>query len=126
MYRFGVTMAWGLISAVLVYATNEKLFTGLGAGALLAVVLGGGLWLVDSAVIPNRRLIRMANLPVRLGLWFTSYHVLPAAVIWGLATATGLFVLPVGYATALAMCVPISLITLSEFVDLSWLSRIRQ
>jgi hypothetical protein len=126
MFRFGISMVWGLMSAVIVYGANDKLFAGLGAAAALAGVLGLSLWGADSFALPNGKLIRMANLPFRLGMWFVLYHVLPAAIIWVLASVLGLFVLPVGYATALVMCVPISLITLKDFVDLSWLNRLRR
>lgn len=126
MFRFGVSLAWGLMSAVLVYAANDKLFAGIGSAVALAGIFGLSLWGADSFALPNGKLIRMANLPIRLGLWFTLYHLLPAAIIWAVAAGLGMFVLPVGYATAMAMCLPISLITLKDFVDLSWLNRLRR
>lgn len=121
MARFVISMLWGAMSTVIVYAASAAIFPGFVSGLVLAVLLGLTLWGADS-LRDDSSSVQRQHVLIRLGKWFMLYEGLPALVISVLATV-GLFVLSSGLLTALAMCLPISLITLRDYVDLSWLAR---
>ena len=122
MFRFIITMLWGTLVTCLVLAADENLFTSISSVFVLAVLLGLSLWSADTVRMRNLALIQRQSLVLRLPIWFLLHELVPAAVLTLLA-ALGLFVLPNGLLSALIICVPISVITLRDYVDLNWLAR---
>jgi hypothetical protein len=122
MFRFIITMMWGILSACIVLAADVNLFTSIASVFVLAALLGFSLWSADTVRIRSQTLIQRQRLFLRLPIWFLLYELVPATLLILLA-ALGLFVLPHGLVSALIICVPISVITLRDYVDLNWLAR---
>ncbi len=121
MARFAITMLWGAMSAFIIFAASDKILINIWSGVVLALVLGLSLYFADTIGAPIRGKVKEKSLITRASTWILLYEGIPAGIIFAISL-TGLFFLPAGPLSALAMCLPISLITLRDYLDLSWLS----
>ncbi len=133
MFRFVMSVLWGVASAFIIYAANATIFPSFASLAVFAALAGLTLWGADTVIaasvahsVPDTvswtERLRERPLILRLAAWVVFYEFAPAMLIY-LLSQWGVFVLPSGLFTALAMCLPLSLVTLRDYVNLSWLAR---
>ncbi len=114
MFHFLISMLWGCVSALVVYCANDALFHGLYSIGVLALLMG----LTSYFSSRVRKHVKHRKALDRFLVWFLLYEQLPAGAIL-LFAWFGLFALSSGLITAYLMCLPISLVVLSEWIDLS-------
>ncbi len=124
--RVGITLVWGGLCALPVILFTKDIVVSPFAGAVLALLLGVWLYVADGLGAPiRRRQMRQAGLVERMSTWIVLYEVFPAVLLFSFgSTVTGLFCFPSSVFTALAICLPLSLSTLREYVNLSWCRRV--
>jgi hypothetical protein len=111
---------WGAMMSVIVALFLPNVISAFWTGVAFAVVVAGAMRIADAGKAWTKEIKIHGGTAVRLGLWFLLY-LIPGAVAITLLETVGVFVLPYSILTAMAMMFLPALVSLNEFVDLSWL-----
>jgi hypothetical protein len=111
-------MIWGAFTALLVFAARSSIFANRASILVFGCLIGLWMWSADTLHMKMRAQISKIELCGRFVIWLVLYEALPAALICALAHC-GVFVLDHGTWTAMLMCLPMSIVTLRNYVNWS-------